>query len=195
MIVIGDVHGEYHTLLELIKILPQTKDICFVGDLIDRGKNSKEVIKFVRENNYNCVMGNHEDMATCDTEYIKETWMLNGGWNTIQSYGGLQEFYDHEDFLWMQELPLFIEYKDFLISHSFATDGDETSVDDVLWGRSFMRDNCKPINIFGHTPMEEVKIINNKHYCIDTGCTYGNKLSAIDLRTKKVYSVDKIKEK
>ena len=33
MIVIGDVHGEYNMLMRLMDKLPQTENICFVGDL------------------------------------------------------------------------------------------------------------------------------------------------------------------
>ena len=51
MIVIGDVHGEYNSLLSLLDILPQTDKICFVGDLIDRGPDSKKIIDLIREKN------------------------------------------------------------------------------------------------------------------------------------------------
>ena len=33
--VIGDVHGCYHTLLNLIKQLPLNAELIFVGDLFD----------------------------------------------------------------------------------------------------------------------------------------------------------------
>ena len=63
MIIIGDVHGCYKTLIALIEKLPKDRNITFVGDLIDRGPGSKDVVEFVRKNNYRCVRGNHEDMA------------------------------------------------------------------------------------------------------------------------------------
>ena len=60
--IIGDVHGCYKSLLALIEQFPnkQNSKIVFVGDLIDRGINSYEVIEFVKNNNYDCVMGSHE---------------------------------------------------------------------------------------------------------------------------------------
>ena len=60
--IISDVHGCYKTLLALIEQFPnkQNSKIVFVGNLIDRGINSFEVIKFVKNNNYACVMGSHE---------------------------------------------------------------------------------------------------------------------------------------
>lgn len=193
MIVIGDVHGEFNTLMKLIDILPQTNDICFVGDLIDRGPDSKKVVELVRKNKYSCVVGNHEAMATSDSEYIQETWMMNGALSTLDSYGGLSKFTLHNDYTWMKTLPYMIEIvikdKNYLISHSFCWEGENTSVDDILWGRCFEVDKCKITNIFGHTPQKEVFKLHNKHWCIDTGCTFGRKLSAIDLKTEKVYSV------
>jgi serine/threonine protein phosphatase 1 len=201
MIVIGDVHGEYKTLLSLLDILPQTQEICFIGDLIDRGPQSKEVVGLVRTKGWYSVLGNHEDMAT-DPSMV-DTWIYNGGWHTIQSYCDKDEgfnydtvdnFRNHDDIKWMHELPLTIQYKDFLISHSYCYNGDGTPNSDILWGRSFEDDCCTLINIFGHTPVKEAKKIHNKHWNIDTGCTFGGKLSAIDLDTEKIYSVNKVKD-
>ena len=62
--IIGDVHGCYKTLLALINKLPnkEKSKICFVGDLVNRGANSYDVIKLIIDNNYDCVLGNHERM-------------------------------------------------------------------------------------------------------------------------------------
>lgn len=60
--IIGDVHGEYDTLAALVEKLPKDADVVFVGDLIDRGAKSKEVIEFMRKNNYRSVLGNHEQL-------------------------------------------------------------------------------------------------------------------------------------
>ncbi len=70
--IIGDVHGCYDELLELIKLLGYQKteehlfhtdgrQLVFVGDYIDRGPKSLEVLDFVRS--YGClvVLGNHDD--------------------------------------------------------------------------------------------------------------------------------------
>jgi serine/threonine protein phosphatase 1 len=63
--VIGDVHGEYDTLSKLLKKIPTGSEIVFVGDLIDRGKHSSDVVELVRKNNYKVVLGNHELMFFC----------------------------------------------------------------------------------------------------------------------------------
>ena len=68
--VIGDVHGHYKTLLALTEKLPQNAKLIFVGDLIDRGPQSMEVVKFVRESGYLCVMGNHEHIMNLRGQVI-----------------------------------------------------------------------------------------------------------------------------
>ena len=49
--IIGDVHGHYNELISLINKLPNKIDskICFVGDLIDRGPDSKKVVDLVKK--------------------------------------------------------------------------------------------------------------------------------------------------
>jgi serine/threonine protein phosphatase 1 len=197
MIVIGDVHGEFNTLMNLLDILPQTNYLCFVGDLIDRGPDSKKVVDFVKNNNHDCVMGNHEDLLLTD----HRLWSLNGAKETLKSFSetneiNLDKFLKSEYIEWFKNLPLTIEYynkingKNYLISHSYAFYGTDTPKDDILWGRSFPKiDNQNFINIFGHTPVQNAKKIHDKHWLIDTGVAYGNKLSAIDLITEKIYFI------
>ena len=63
-IVIGDVHGHYDGLMLLMETIAPSKgdEVYFLGDLIDRGPKSAQVVEFVRSNQYPCVMGNHEQM-------------------------------------------------------------------------------------------------------------------------------------
>ena len=50
--VVGDVHGCFHTLQNLLTRLPKDAELIFVGDLCDKGNFSKDVIDFVIQNNY-----------------------------------------------------------------------------------------------------------------------------------------------
>jgi len=186
MIVIGDVHGEYNILMNLFDKLPQTKNICFVGDLIDRGPDSKKVVDFVRENGYNCVLGNHEDILLFEIN----TWLMNGAKATLKSFNTEISNYreDMEEYIkWMHTLPVTMEWNNYLISHSFAYNGLDTSVSDILWNRNFTEDNCEMINIYGHTPAKKPVQIFNKHWDIDTGAFYTGVLTAMDLETGKFY--------
>jgi len=202
MIVIGDVHGEYDILMRLLDKLPQTDKLCFVGDLIDRGPDSKKVLEFVRDNNHTCVLGNHEDMAISD----ERRWVINGAGATIDNFGGYEDWLTSGWVDWMEKLPLFAEFnhnnKRYLISHSFAYNAESTTPYDVLWGRDAVYDGIQNkeyfltdekyddgfINIFGHTPLKgEVRRVLGRHWLIDTGATYKGKLSAIDLTDEKIY--------
>jgi bis(5'-nucleosyl)-tetraphosphatase (symmetrical) len=62
-ILIGDVHGCFDELMDLMNILSPTIDdrLIFLGDLIDRGPKSREVVRFVMDIEGECVLGNHEE--------------------------------------------------------------------------------------------------------------------------------------
>ncbi len=130
---IGDVHGEYETLEKLVEQLPKKAQLFFVGDLIDRGPDSKKVVDFVREGNHRCVLGNHEDMMIKEAEKMRRKgtdytadhlWVVNGGVPTLESYDIIREMDDGQfiytknkssiekfidDAEWMSELPLYIK--------------------------------------------------------------------------------------
>lgn len=62
--VIGDVHGCLEELKELVKKLdfnPESDLLIFVGDLVNKGPYSAEVVRYVREMNGLCVTGNHDE--------------------------------------------------------------------------------------------------------------------------------------
>lgn len=181
--------------MKLVDKLPQKDDLCFVGDLIDRGPDSKKVVDFVKDNNHKCVMGNHE-VFLIDSLYTNEIgshfyninvyniWLYNGGKETLKSFGG--EIWDYLE--WFNSLPLYIEYGNFLITHTYAANGKYTDKDSIVWSRDFskpIRGNI--INIFGHTIHKKPKKYFNKHWCIDTGAHHFGVLTALDLDTMKFY--------
>ena len=97
--IIGDVHGHYETLMQLVAKLPSDAKLIFVGDLIDRGSRSAEVVKFVREGEHGCVMGDHEQLmdafGSSFAAFVEQdepinthrNWYSNGGIATLKSYG------------------------------------------------------------------------------------------------------------
>lgn len=209
MIAVGDVHGCYKTLMALIDKLPHNR-LIFVGDLIDRGPQSKDVVDYVIKNNHYCVMGNHEDMMT--EPAMNRMWLNNGGDKTLKSYKDeegnfVYEFEIHKE--WMEKLPLVIEYKNFIITHSAVFgmwDIDHQSnefITDALWNRNFNDKNTLPegrINIFGHTPVEDV--VEEDHFMmIDGGCFYKSsnynklgKLFAYDMDADVIYEQENIED-
>lgn len=93
--VIGDVHGCHDLLQRLLKQIPQDAQIILVGDYIDRGPNSAEVLRFLQASpDLICLKGNHEDMllqfldAPAQTLTNKgQRWIKYGGGQTLTSFG------------------------------------------------------------------------------------------------------------
>lgn len=194
--VIGDVHGCFNKLVELYsKICKYTNEVYSVGDLIDRGHDTKKVIKFCIDNNIKPVRGNHEDMllktinkpsylVVPGYETNKTQWIWNGGDMTIHSYTGSKsvnfgKFTDafleigHFDFI--SKLPYLIELDNCIISHAGIVNNDHP--ENILWNRD--EPSClNKLQIIGHTPNRSVINKPNHYINIDTGCVFWGKLSA-----------------
>lgn len=87
--VVGDVHGRYETFLNLLEEINynETTDMIYsVGDLIDRGPQSVETVKFFQQPNTWAVLGNHEQMVN-NPAWWRKTWLYypNGGPATLDS--------------------------------------------------------------------------------------------------------------
>jgi serine/threonine protein phosphatase 1 len=190
MIVIGDVHGCFDTLMELIKQFPKDQEYCFVGDLIDRGPKSKEVVDFVYNNNIKSCLGNHEEFLTLENHHL---WCINGGSQTLESYESSKElFNDHKKFL--TSLPLYLKFDDLglIVSHSSASTYFLNNCSDnfrnyILWDRpTRIKKIPNYFNVFGHTPNKKY-IIKKNFANIDTGCVFGYYLTALQFPEMKIY--------
>ena len=222
--IIGDVHGCYKTLLALIDKLPKKEqsNICFVGDLVDKGNNSKDVVEFVKTNNYSCVLGNHEMYMLETLPLILENmnnlnynWILKyGGDKTLKSYTDLDLIKEHLG--WLKTLPLFLEYKDLktnddrylVVSHShilksweykdYPKDSTEYQIfeKDCLFSRYKNFDNKNIFNVYGHTPIQNPQI-NEFKANIDLGCFLKTenevgKLCALEFPSMKTFIQENI---
>ena len=62
--VIGDIHGEYKKLLQIVKVIPEKAKLVFVGDYINKGRDSKKVVDYLIElkkrRKVVLLIGNHE---------------------------------------------------------------------------------------------------------------------------------------
>jgi serine/threonine protein phosphatase 1 len=124
-IIIGDVHGHYQGLMNLLDtIAPSEADqIYFLGDLIDRGPQSAQVVDFVRDKGYLSLLGNHEQMLIDAFpnnqihQHSFQSWLYAGGNTTIDSYGGnTQHLLEHVQ--WMRTLPLYWDIGDAWLVHA-----------------------------------------------------------------------------
>lgn len=194
---IGDIHGCFDSFKELVekKIQLQKSDkLILLGDYIDRGDKSKEVVDFILElleNGYDIIplIGNHEAMLLDANENEKNIskWIQNGGDKTLKSFGisSLKDI-DSKYFKFFKDLRFYYAFEDYLFVHAGFNDNVLNPFTDfysMLW-------NCKesytnPLLahktiIHGHNPISVSKckksvfskfdVIN-----IDTGCVYSDK--------------------
>ncbi len=91
--IIGDIHGRADLLEDLLQRIPEGFQIVCVGDYVDRGEQSSEVIRMlVERTDVICLKGNHEDMLLKfleDPERHGDRWLRYGGLQTLHSFGVL----------------------------------------------------------------------------------------------------------
>ncbi|AFL68552.1 Calcineurin-like phosphoesterase [Sulfurospirillum barnesii SES-3] len=214
--IIGDVHGCYTTLMQLIEQLPnkEKSHLIFVGDLIDRGKDSARVVEYVKNGGYDCIKGNHEAVMVeaYETKNMCD-WLSygNGGDQTKLSYINLSNVDLQEHLTWMKSLPDYLEYnikdennKTLFVTHGFGLPFYQSKNPMYLRNnrisKSILYGVQKPLypyeknylhypifNVFGHEHFNEPWITN--HFCgIVTGCVYGGALSALEYPSKRVFT-------
>lgn len=216
--VIGDIHGCINTLKKLYEsILKYDCKVYSVGDLIDRGNFSKEVVQFCIDENIHPVRGNHEQMLLDAIanyrNFIKEgengysqldlcgeldTFYINKGYKTQISYTGTSDrknFYKLEEKLielghleFLKKLPIKIEFENIVITHAGIIEGMPEI--NMLWNRE-IPDKIGKLQVFGHTPHSNVATDGKNCVNVDTGCVYGEKLTAaiIDLNTAEIKDI------
>lgn len=179
LFVIGDVHGQITMLDELLKNWePAEEQLLFLGDLGDRGENSKATFERVRdlmeEHDAIVVKGNHDEMLENFLEHPEqylELYYRNGGESTVNYL--LDRVTKRKDFLenvseirvrypWLlpmlKSLPLYYEWGDYLFVHAgvdlILDDWQDSLPRDFVWIREGFYDQPNTTNkkiFFGHT--------------------------------------------
>lgn len=216
--VIGDVHGCYdHLTVLLRKIEAHCEDnditnakLVFVGDLMDRGQKSRQVISLIMRldevfDEVICIMGNHEEffLRVLDGDvHALKSWFQFGGMDTARSYGveNLGEYLfkpeavvkriqdkvpeAHHEFI--------ANFRDayktgtYLCVHAGIKPGvaiEDQDPYDLRWIRDDFLSYKKPhplTVVHGHTIVEEAEFHSNR-IAIDTGVYEGNALTALFL--------------
>jgi serine/threonine protein phosphatase 1 len=205
---IGDIHGSFDRLLALmdkIGIDDTAHRLVFLGDYIDRGPGSFEVVEYLlelqkRHRNTVFLKGNHEEMLE---KYLsgedRLTYLVNGGQQTLESYMNRSRKPDEplippDHLTFYKSLRLYYETEQYIFVHAGLKNKvplEEQKPEDLLWIRSkFIESNYDfgKIVVFGHTPLQEPLMLPNK-IGIDTGAVYGNKLTCIRLPDLVFYTV------
>ncbi|MDY6939917.1 MAG: metallophosphoesterase family protein [Cyanobacteriota bacterium] len=212
-IVIGDVHGNYEGLVQLLEeISPGADDrVYFLGDLIDRGPQSREVIELVMNSPYECLLGNHEQMMLAAfpngaIDYpALQAWLCGGGLATLESYPDRCVRAEHLD--WMQSLPIYLDLGDLWLAHAGVDPKlkpEEQTARESCWIRHEFHSHPEPyfpnkLIITGHTITFTLPNVKPGQLAagpgwlgIDTGA-YSPKsgwLTALDVTYQRVYQVN-----
>lgn len=216
---IGDVHGRADLLEQLLEKIYQDNKIrgevpqwqmVFLGDLIDRGPESRRVVEVAIQlaAEIPCVtlMGNHEEVMVASLNGNLDALRLFlrfGGYETLQSYGVPDEILErasieeilqaalaiipaeHQAFL--KGLPSKVEFGDYLFVHAGIRPGvalDKQVESDLHWIRKdFLEDGTRHAKmvVHGHTIAQDVDERPNR-ICIDTGAYYSGQLTAVCLQ-------------
>jgi len=216
--VIGDIHGCFYTLRKLYaSILNKYPDIPVysVGDLVDRGNYSFEVVDFIKKNKITFVAGNHDYMFYYFIKHpsspLGRSWIYNGSETTLDSYSNrFAEMQRHLNFI--IKAPLTLDLFDCFISHAGISnyysrklgkyplenrekminivESDLNNEHGVLWTRDKLL-NLNKLQIVGHTRFEDIYYDKSSNAVyVDTAACSGNKLSAVIVNESNI--VDKI---
>lgn len=207
-LVVGDVHGCYD---ELRRLLDKAKvgsgaEVVLVGDLVNKGPESIEVVRFCRENDIAAVLGNHDD-------YLLRCVSARRRGDAREFAEGVRKIakkISDEDVAWLKALPLWLRLPgqravvvhagivpgrsladqrrdDLLTIRSLRDDGTGSKrIDD---GENWAERHRGPSHVFyGH---DAVRGLQRWKYAtgLDTGCVYGGRLTAYDLESERFVSV------
>ncbi|WP_336759744.1 metallophosphoesterase family protein [Paenibacillus sp. USHLN196] len=166
--VISDIHGcydEFNALLKRVDYNPMQDELILLGDYVDRGPSSKQVLEQImqlqQEHQIIVIKGNHDAMMVKalihDVEDYDQHWIRNGGLQTIASY--LDLTFDEQQMDWnayteakqwirthyehhlrfLEQLPLVYEIPGYIFVHAGINpdieDWRSQSERDFIWIR------------------------------------------------------------
>jgi serine/threonine protein phosphatase 1 len=200
LIAIGDVHGCVHALDALLAAIKPTADdyLIFLGDLIDQGRDSRDVLDRLIELKRRChvvlIRGNHEEMlyAARESEQALRYWENCGGVDTLNSYryGARLSIIPEEHWALLDEARDYYETDDFIFTHAnYLSDvpmqaQPEHQLRWAIFDPAEMRRHCSGKTVVvGHTEQVNSEILDlGFALCIDTACWRHGWLTAIDMR-------------
>jgi len=218
---VGDIHGRDDLLARLHVAMgedaaahpTEAKRIVYLGDMIDRGQDSRAVVDRLLESPIPgaeriVLMGNHEEclLSFLNDIAIGPAWFAFGGIATLQSYGveppgsmaaadlvrvqrQLRAALPERHYAFFRQLRLTHEEGDYLFVHAGIRPGiplTAQSPEDLLWIREpFLGSEADfgKIVVHGHTIAAD-PVIRPNRIGIDTGAFRTGKLTCLVLSGK-----------
>jgi serine/threonine protein phosphatase 1 len=195
---VGDIHGSYEKLVRLLKHCrthrgSRAAQFVFVGDYIDRGRHSREVVELLIDlqraepAQISCLRGNHEEMLIDAFRYRERAlWLCNGGDMTLRSYGVTSaDAIPDEHLAWFESLPLSVSDGKRFFVHAGVRPGvplEQQEKEEMLWIREPFLSDPRDHGLYvvhGHTPLESgVPEYLPNRLNLDTGAVFGGPLTA-----------------
>jgi predicted phosphodiesterase len=199
LIFIGDIHGCFDELTELLsRVAPSADDVVVsVGDIVTKGPDAPRCLDLWRERGYLAVQGNNEvkllNHAKPLLRFLARDPVLHRGdllrfiatWPRVLDFPKAGVTAVHGGFLPdMRITPEDVEREQDVI-HELRwirkkngdwrpIPKDKKKKGDVLWSEKWDGDRFV---VYGHTPVREPKF-DARALGLDTGCVYGGKLTA-----------------
>lgn len=190
----------------MAQLKPEDTLVC-LGDLIDQGRESREVLDLLLEYRERChlvvIRGNHEEMffAALENERCYESWMMFGGTDTVNSYrfgGGIEDIpREHVDFL--RSTIDYYETEDFIFTHACYLPELPMSECPSHVLRWTLLEPPYPEPHFsgktvlvGHTEQRSGEILDLGYLkCLDTACYKYGWLTALDLQSGEMWQASR----
>lgn len=207
LIAIGDIHGCHQEFAELLERLNPGKEdrLVLLGDLVNRGPDSRRVLQLARECRALSLLGNHELRLLRFRQTGKDKYLKEGDRTTHDQLS-------RSDWAYLEAMPLTFEEPELnvvFVHGGFLPDGPwRKQPAEVVTriqvidreGRPAKRadhpeapgwaDLWKgpPFVVYGHTPRPEIHKLKWA-VGIDTGCVLGGHLTAYELPAKRFIQV------
>ena len=219
---VGDIHGRSDLLKKIVAEIAGDifksgvhfrPSLIFLGDYIDRGPSSKQVISDLiaitsqPHLNVVCLLGNHEAMMldVYDRGQGADLWLKHGGAETLKSYGidvdpdepapqdlrrRMRKAVPADHITFLKSLPLMAVIGDYIFVHAGLRAGvalENQKKADLLWSRlkSDGVDAPGKTVVHGHTPVDQ-PLHTEGRISVDTGAYMTGRLTAARLEQGRV---------
>lgn len=201
-IVIGDIHGCFDELTDVLNLVNLQEDdrVVAVGDLIVKGEKNREVLDlFIDDKRFSSVIGNHD-------RAVRQYWRGEPVPLTTEQEATCAELeFNRERYSeYLRSLPYLIDLGSHLVVHAGVRPGvplDRQMAVDLTELRTMGANPSRrkgipwyavyrgeKIVLFGHWPGSKVRR-GRRAIGLDTGCAYGGRLTAYIIESDEFVSV------